>query len=99
MKKSFFKIFQNKVHNNAQMIFDTVKEGIDTADKALVFYDKLVDRVIPWEEFNETLVELDKFRKDYTIESAALIGETKTLMMNGMDEYFSASQDIYEFVN
>lgn len=56
-----------------------------------------MDEIIPWKEFNETLVELDKFRKDYSIESALLIGETKTLMMAGMDAYFSASQDVYEF--
>lgn len=58
----------------------TVREGVKTVDEVLTLYDKIVDRVIPWKAFNETLVELDKFRKDYSTESAALIGETKTFM-------------------
>lgn len=60
-------------------------------------YNKHIDRVIPWKEFKETLDELDKFRGNYSIESAALIGDIKTLMMDGMDSYFSASQSVYEW--
>lgn len=71
------------------MVIEVVKEGIETADKALTMYDRIVDRVIPWKTFNETLVELDKFRKDYSTESASIIGEVKTHMMNGIDAYFS----------
>lgn len=75
----------------------TIREGIETADQVLSLYDRIVDRVIPWKAFNETLVELDKFRKDYSSESAQLIGEVKTLMMNGIDAYFTASQNVYEW--
>lgn len=78
------------------MVIEVVKQGIETADKALTMYDKIIDRVIPWRSFNETLVELDKFRKDYSVESAALIGDIKTLMMNGIDAYHAASQNVYE---
>lgn len=55
-----------------------------------------MDRVIPLDELKKTIVELEKFRKDDSQESAALIGETKTLLMNGEDEYFSASQNVYK---
>lgn len=75
----------------------TIKESIKTADKALDVYNKVMDRLIPWKEFNETLAELDKFRKDYSIESALLISEIKTFMMDGMDAYFGSSQDVYEW--
>ena len=90
-------LFQIKATNSAKQIMDTIKKRIDTADKFLESYDRLKDRVIPWNEFNETLVELDKYRKDYSIESATLIGGIKTTMMNGMDAYFSASQNVYEW--
>lgn len=74
-----------------------IRESIDVADKVLDLYNSAMDKIIPWGEFNKTLVELDKFRKDYSTESALLISEVKTLMMDGMDSYFSASQDVYEF--
>lgn len=90
-----FKSFFTKVAAEARFVIETAKEGIETADKALALYNKIIDRVIPWKEFNETLVELDRFRKDYSTESAALIGEIKTLMLNGMDAYFAACQAVY----
>lgn len=89
-------LFQHEVAAEARVVIEVVKQGIETADKALTMYDKIVDRVIPWKTFNETLVELDQFRKDYSVESAALIGEVKTFMMNGIDAYFAASQNVYE---
>lgn len=55
-----------------------------------------MDHVIPLDELKKTIVELEKFRKDYSHESAALIGDTKTLLMNGEDDYFSASQNVYK---
>lgn len=81
----------------AKFVIETAKEGIETADKALDLYNRVIDRVIPWKEFNETLVELDRFRKDYSTESAALIGQIKTLMLNGIDAYHAASQSVYEW--
>lgn len=76
---------------------ETVIEGIEVAEEALVFYDKLVEQIIPWKDFNNTLVELDRFHQDYSTESALLISEIKTFMLDGMDAYFAASQDVYEF--
>lgn len=78
---------------------ETAREGIKTVGEVLTLYDRVLDRVIPWKELNETLVELDKFRKDYSAESGALIGEIKTLMMNGIDRYFIASQSVYEWAS
>lgn len=82
---------------DARLTMKTVKESIEEAKGALVLYDKLVERVIPWKEFNETLVGLDKFREDYTVESALLITEIKTNMADGISAYFSASEHIYEW--
>lgn len=90
-------IYLNQVAAEAKLVIETVKTGIKTAHEALDLYDRVIDRVVPWKEFNETLVELDRFRKDYSIESAALIGEIKTLMMDGIDAYGAASQNVYEW--
>lgn len=85
--------------DEAKLVMDTVKESIDGASGALSLYDKLVERIIPWKDFNETIVELDKFRKDYSNESGQLLGEIKTHMMNGINAYFIASEVIYEWAS
>lgn len=74
-----------------------MKAGIERSSEALALYDRVLDQVVPWKEFNATLVELDNYRKDYSIESATLIGEIKTLMMDGIDAYVAASQSVYEW--
>lgn len=76
---------------------ETVHEGIEMAEQAIDQYQLVLDRVIPWEEFNRTLSELDKYRTEYSVETSTLVGEVKTLMLNGMDAYFSASRNVYEW--
>lgn len=76
---------------------ETVQGGIETADEALTLYDSVLDRIIPWDEFNATLAELDKYRTEYSVETSTLVGEVKTLIMNGIDAYFSASRNVYEW--
>lgn len=48
----------DQVAAEARLVIETAKEGIETADKALELYNKVIDRVIPWKQFNETLVEV-----------------------------------------
>lgn len=79
------------------MVIETIKEGIDTAGCMMDLYNRHLDRIIPWSDFKETLEELDKFRGNYSVESAALIGDIKTIMMDGMDSYFAASQSVFEW--
>lgn len=52
-----------------------------------------------WNEFNETLVELDAFRRDYVIKSAVLFGNIKKNQMDSNDAYFSESQTVYEWAS
>lgn len=81
----------------AKLAVETAKEGIDAAGKALDLYNKVLDQIVPWKEFKATLDELDKYRQDYSKESADLLGEIKTYMMNGMDAYFRSTQSVYEW--
>lgn len=57
----------------------------------------MLDQIIPWKTYEETVKELDRFRDDYSNESGQLVGEVKTLIMNAGDNYFSATQSIYEW--
>lgn len=79
------------------MTLETVRDGIEEAKGALAMYDQLVERVIPWTTFNDFLIGLDKFREDYSSESALLISDIKTLITDGLGAYFSASQSVYEW--
>lgn len=66
-------------------------------DKALEMYNKVFDKIVPWSELNRTISKLDEYRDDYSKEAAALLGEIKTKMMNGMDAYHRSVQSIYEW--
>lgn len=76
---------------------EVAKEGIETLDKGIDVYNKILDKVVPWEELNKTITKLDKYRSDYSKEAAELIGEVKTKMLDGMDAYFRATQSVYEW--
>lgn len=76
---------------------DLAKAGLDAIDKALNLYNKILDRIVPWKDFQESVDNLDKFRRDYSTEASQIIGDLKTKMMDGMDQYFMSTQSIYEW--
>lgn len=71
------------------------KDGIDTMDRALGLFNKVLDRVVPWNTYEETVKDLERFSKDYSEESAQLVSEIKSFMNNAQDSYYGASQCIY----
>lgn len=73
------------------------KEGIETLDKGLDLYHKQLDKIIPWEEFNITVTKLNQYRSNYSTKAGALIGEVQTKLMDGMDAYSRATQNIYQW--
>lgn len=73
------------------------KDGIDTLDRGLELYNKHLDKIIPWAELNKTLDKLNEFRSDYSEQAAALISEIQTKMYDGMDAYFRATQNIFQW--
>lgn len=76
---------------------DVAKAAIEAANAGLDLYDKVLDRVIPWKKFENITAELDKYRDDYSQESADLIGLVKQHMMDSQDSYFMATQSIYQW--
>ncbi len=82
---------------NAAQTAETVKTAIDTADRALELYNKVLDQVIPWNTFNDTVKELSCFKEEYSQSASTLVGEIKTLLMNSQDRYFEATQVVYEW--
>lgn len=74
-----------------------MRDGIETADRILFLYDRVLDNVIPWNEFDQIL-DIDnfyKFRLDCSDESATLIGQVETSLAIAVEGYFSASRNAY----
>lgn len=78
-------------------VIGITKEGIETINAALDLYNRVLDQIVPWQTYEEAVKELDRYRQDYSNESAKLVGEVKTLMKDAQDNYFSATQMIYEW--
>lgn len=83
--------------SEAQAAVDTTKGAIEAADKAIDLYNKVLDQIIPWEEFEKTIKELNRYQDQYSKESAELVGQIKTLILESQDKYFASTQVIYEW--
>lgn len=77
------------------MDLKTANKAVQTTDDAIKLYGKILDNILPWKAFNETLAELDKYKSDYSEKSAALIGDIKNLMKDGVNAYYHASEYIF----
>lgn len=73
------------------------KQDFELVVKSLELYNKVLDQIIPWNSFQETVKGLDRYLKNYSLEAAQIIGEIKTLAYNSADNYFSTTQSIREW--
>lgn len=85
--------------NEAQVAIETAKIDIQKADEAVDFFNKVLDQTVPWHTFSDALYEMDKFRSDFSVETAALILEIKRVLLYSMDTYFKATRSIYGWCN
>lgn len=83
--------------SEVKAVVEITKESIETIKSALELYNKVLDQIIPWKTYEETCKELDRYREDYSNESAELVGQVKTLIKNAEDNYFISTQSIYEW--
>ena len=81
----------------AQAVVDIVQSGLEASDQALDLYNKVLDQVIPWATFEQTIKELTRYEKDYSDESGQIVGKVKTLLLNSQDQYLKATQSVYEW--
>lgn len=86
-----------EVQNKAREAIATSKEAIEAANAGLDLYDRLLDKLVPWKQYDDIIKELDKYRDDYSKECSDLIGKVKTNLMDSMDAYFMSTQSIYEW--
>lgn len=71
------------------------KEVFDIINKAIDLYDRLE----LWSQIDGTIATLDRYRADFSMESAGLIEVIKTRTLNGKDTYFRSTKTISEWCN
>lgn len=76
---------------------DIAKEGIESLDKTLDVYHNILDKAVPWKKLNETIAKLGNNHSNYSEKAVALIGQIETKMMDGMDAYIRATQNIFQW--
>lgn len=99
LKNDVFFHSQKGDANEAIAAIETAKMDILKADEAVDFFNKVLDQTVPWHTFSDSLFEMDKYRSDYSVETAALILEIKRLVLDSMDKYFMATRNIYGWCN
>ncbi len=75
----------------------TVTGGIEAANQALTLYNKVIDQVIPWKAFEDTIKVLIEHEKQYSAKAGVIVGEVRTLLMDSRDNYLAATQSVYEW--
>lgn len=77
------------------MTSEITRQGIDAMDRTLALFSKVLDQVVPWQEYENTVKELDRYSNDYSSESAQLVSQIKNVMNSAHDSYYAATQSIY----
>lgn len=82
-----------------RLVVETENKAINTIDGAIKLYSNVLDRIVPWKAFNETMVNLKSFKDKYSEQSAELVAEIRALLMEGISAYHRATQFIFEWAN
>lgn len=78
-------------------VVELIDKSIKTAEEALDLYNKVVDQLVPWKTFEETITNIERYKDDYSKEAAELVGKTKTLLLDSQDKYYMSTQSIYRW--
>lgn len=76
---------------------DTIDRGISAAHNALDLYNKVVNKLIPWDRVQETIDALSAHKAQYSDRAARQVGRVHTLLLNAHDEYKSSSMAVYRW--
>lgn len=71
--------------------------AISATNKVLNLYKKNLDTAIPWDNLQQIRKTLTTYQRQYSRESGEIVGKITTLMMNAIDDYYAATESIYEW--
>ncbi|OQS03962.1 hemolysin E, chromosomal [Thraustotheca clavata] len=72
-------------------------DALIAAKTSLDHYNKALDKVVLWDEFQETLDLMTKYQHDHSIQASDVIGDITTLLLNGKDRYYNATRSVFEW--
>lgn len=78
-------------------IAENLITSIKAAENAMSLYNKEQDDSIPWKILNATIEAMGMDFGDYTSEAQRLISPIRQHLINGLQNYFEASQKVYEW--
>lgn len=81
------------------MAAETTKEAIEVVGRAMDLYNKVLDKVMPSESFNEKLIEMNKHLDEYSVEVKDRLATIKVLMSDGINAYTRSTQSIYDWTS
>lgn len=79
------------------MAMETAKKAIDALSEAMDWFSEIINESVPWQTFEDTLNELEKFRDEYSQKAAEKVAEVKMHMSQGVIAYYQASKAVYEW--
>lgn len=74
-----------------------IKEGIKIADEIRGIYTGAGDNVLQWKNYGEIFDHMYKHRDEFSTKSSGIIDAVKANLMKGMNTYFTATKNIYEW--
>jgi len=75
-------------------VISIANDGLDAVEKALDLYNKMIEQVIPWETFENTIHDLQASQAQYSTAAAVLVGEVETHLLDSRDNYKSSVQEV-----
>jgi hemolysin E len=75
----------------------TIQKGIKATHGAIDLYNRAIDRMIPWDTFNAIVQELTRYQEHYSVQASGLVSKIKTLLLNSLGAYDTATQSVYEW--
>eukprot|EP00475_Leptophrys_vorax_P037776 TRINITY_DN65610_c0_g1_i2.p1 TRINITY_DN65610_c0_g1~~TRINITY_DN65610_c0_g1_i2.p1 ORF type:complete len:161 (-),score=43.76 TRINITY_DN65610_c0_g1_i2:23-505(-) len=81
----------------AREAVEITEKGIETLRNAVKLYDEIMDKIIPWETFQQTMDTLLSFESDYSREAYGYVKEAKLLIERSKDNYAAATRSVYEW--
>jgi hemolysin E len=104
---SFFKVSnQTRKENSlasmttlaeAKAAIEITEQGIEAMRKAMKLYDEIMDKIIPWNTFKDTVDTLLSFEADYSEEAYGYVKQAKLLIESSRDNYIASTRSVYEW--
>lgn len=90
-------IYDKAVKSEENNIAESLITSIKAAGTAMSLYNKDLDNSIPWTILSKTIEAMGMDFQHYSNDAQKLVSPIRHHLMNGLQNYFEASQKVYEW--